>query len=91
MKQLIKAIEQKRVLEIFGAGTAAVSKCLIIIIISFLHKHKTKIVVSAVDKICYKGVQYPINLGDMSVRLYDTITKIQYGEQSFKNWSKVID
>jgi len=80
MRQLIKALEENRVLEIFGAGTAAV--------------------VSAVDKIAYKKVEYKVPLdksdpkaaaGPLAVRLFNEITKIQYGEKQFRDWSKVLD
>eukprot|EP01105_Mastigella_eilhardi_P005670 TRINITY_DN17317_c0_g1_i1.p1 TRINITY_DN17317_c0_g1~~TRINITY_DN17317_c0_g1_i1.p1 ORF type:complete len:392 (-),score=130.53 TRINITY_DN17317_c0_g1_i1:101-1213(-) len=75
MTEVAKACEEGRVLEAFGTGTAAV--------------------VSPVQIVSYKGKDYQIPLnpadpssqaGPLTARIYDDITKIQYGETP-SDWS----
>merc|ERR1712000_340470 len=79
MADFIKASEEGRIIEMFGAGTACV--------------------ISPIDLLSFDGVDYKVPLdankpdavaGELSQRLFDTITSIQYGEQDHK-WSKVLD
>jgi len=73
---VIKAIKENRLLEAFGAGTAAV--------------------VSPVESISYKGVDYRVpvdpnlNSGQLAKRLIDEIMAIQYGEVKDHPWSVVL-
>jgi branched-chain amino acid aminotransferase len=75
MGELIKGLSEGRILEVFGSGTAAV--------------------ISPVKKIRFHGVDYDIPLdpenptsqaGPLARRLWDAITKIQYGETPHE-WS----
>ena len=54
----------------------------------------TAAVVSPIGELCYKGVKYPVNngeIGEVTQHLYDTLTGIQWGkiEDSF-GWTKEI-
>lgn len=54
----------------------------------------TAAVVSPIGELCYKGVKYPVNngeIGEVTQHLYDTLTGIQWGkiEDSF-GWTKQI-
>jgi len=80
MRQLIQAIESNRVLEVFGAGTAAVVSA----VDQIAYKQGTYKV--PLDKSNPKA-----QAGPLAIRLFNEITAIQYGEKQFKNWSKVID
>lgn len=55
----------------------------------------TAAVVSPIGELCYKGVKYPVNngeIGTVTQHLYDTLTGIQWGkiEDSF-GWTQQID
>ena len=54
----------------------------------------TAAVISPIGELCYKGVKYPINngeIGEVTQKLYDTLTGIQWGkiEDTF-GWTKEI-
>lgn len=75
MNELIEGLSKGRIIEVFGSGTAAV--------------------ISPVKKIRFHGVDYEIPLdpqdpnsqaGPLARRLWDAITKIQYGETPHE-WS----
>jgi len=74
MTQIVKALSENRVLEMFGSGTAAV--------------------VSPVNKINYKGVDYQIpcknnTAGDLAQKLMHDLQAIQYGEVK-SPWSVIV-
>lgn len=75
MAELTKALDEGRVIESFGCGTAAV--------------------VSPIELIAYKGKEYQVPLsatnpgqpaGDLTQRVWDQITEIQYGKVEHE-WS----
>ena len=79
MAGLVRAVDEGRVLEMFGAGTAAI--------------------ISPIRKIHYRGRNLEIPLdpfdpakqaGPLARRLWETIVKIQYGEEPQHPWSQVI-
>ncbi|MBQ8606070.1 MAG: branched-chain amino acid aminotransferase [Clostridia bacterium] len=55
----------------------------------------TAAVVSPIGELCYKGVKYPVNsgeIGEVTQHLYDTLTGIQWGKIEDKfNWILNID
>lgn len=68
------AAKQGNLIEAFGAGTAAV--------------------VSPIKNIGYKGedINVPVvlgNSGELTAQVAEWIRKIQYGEEEYKNWSRV--
>ncbi len=72
--ELASALENGKLEEAWGCGTAAV--------------------VSPIGELCYKGVKYPVNngeIGEVTQMLYDTLTGIQWGkiEDNF-GWIHVI-
>ncbi len=61
--ELASALENGKLEEAWGCGTAAV--------------------VSPIGELCYKGVKYPVNngeIGEVTQMLYDTLTGIQWGK-----------
>lgn len=66
---LTRALEQRRVVEMFGCGTAAI--------------------VTQVSGILVNGRHYDVPLGELSVKLLDTLQGIQYGDIP-DPWSVVI-
>ncbi|KAI5951921.1 BAT2 [Candida jiufengensis] len=69
-----KAAEEGNLVEAFGAGTAAV--------------------VSPIKHIGYRGqdIDIPVelgNTGELTAQIADWISKIQYGEEEYKDWSRV--
>jgi len=77
---VIAAVKENRMIEAFGAGTAAI--------------------VSPVNSVGWKGVDYPIPLdpadtkqkaGPLTRRLMDTIMSIQYGRTPHPEWSIILD
>ncbi len=73
--ELAEAMENGKLEEAWGCGTAAV--------------------VSPIGELCYKGVKYPVNngeIGEVTQMLYDTLTGIQWGkiEDTF-GWIKPIE
>ncbi|KAI5960556.1 BAT2 [Candida pseudojiufengensis] len=69
-----KAAKEGNLIEAFGAGTAAV--------------------VSPIKHIGYKGedINIPVilgNSGELAAQIADWISKIQYGEEEYKDWSRV--
>jgi branched-chain amino acid aminotransferase len=76
MPELAKALDEGRVIECFGAGTAAV--------------------VSSIESIGYNGKDYQVPLsatnpdqpaGDLTMRMWESICGIQYGEIEKPEWS----
>ena len=68
------ALEENRVVEAFGAGTAAV--------------------IAPVNLIAYKGKEYQVpvklgNSGELTKKIYDQLTLIQYGKIRHK-WNHYI-
>ena len=72
--ELAEAMENGKLEEAWGCGTAAV--------------------VSPIGELCYKGVKYPVNngeIGEVTQMLYDTLTGIQWGKIEDKfGWIKPI-
>lgn len=71
-----KAAENGNLVEAFGAGTAAV--------------------VSPIKNIGFKGEDIPVpvslgNSGELTAEVAEWIRKIQYGEEEYKNWSRVAE
>ncbi|KAI5953142.1 hypothetical protein KGF54_002513 [Candida jiufengensis] len=69
-----KAADEGNLVEAFGAGTAAV--------------------VSPIKNIGFKGEDIPVpvvlgNTGELTAQVAEWIRKIQYGEEEFKDWSRV--
>lgn len=80
LTEIIDAINEKRMIEAFGCGTAAI--------------------VSPVKGIRYLDKDYEIPLdpsdpngtaGVLTKHLFERIMRIQYGEESFKDWSVIVD
>ncbi len=73
--ELAEAMENGKLEEAWGCGTAAV--------------------VSPIGELCYKGVKYPVNngeIGEVTQMLYDTLTGIQWGKIEDKfGWIKPIE
>lgn len=79
MADLIRAVEEKRLLEMFGCGTAA-------IISPIKHIHwKGKDLVIPLDP-----SKPECQAGPLAQRFSDAIMDIQYGSKEFKDWSMVI-
>jgi branched-chain amino acid aminotransferase len=75
IKELVKALNDKRVFEVFGAGTAAI----VAPVSGFEYKGS------------YYNIPCKDNIaGDLTQRLLSTITSIQYGETQ-SPWSVVVD
>ena len=80
IQEVIEAIENKRLLEVFGAGTAAIVSP----VNGFYYDGKDYIVPLDVNDPKAKS-------GPLTQRLWDEIVAIQYGKKAFRDWSVVID
>jgi branched-chain amino acid aminotransferase len=74
IKELVAKLEEGNVVEAFGSGTAAV--------------------ICPINKLAYKGKEYNIptvqgNCGELTKRIFDELTKIQYGKVKHK-WNHYI-
>jgi branched-chain amino acid aminotransferase len=79
MGEVVRALSDGRLLEMFGTGTASL--------------------VAPIKRIRYEGVDYRIPLdprddkaqaGPLATRLWTTLTRIQYGEEQFDDWSVLV-
>jgi branched-chain amino acid aminotransferase len=64
-----KALAEKRVVEMFGCGTAAI--------------------ITQVDALLIDDVRYDVPTGELSLKVLDTLQKIQYGEVEH-SWSCIV-
>eukprot|EP01083_Nonionella_stella_P064181 167054_1 len=79
MSEVIEAIEENRMIESFGSGTAA--------IVSPVNKigWKGKDYVIPLDK-----TDPNANAGPLATELFNTILDIQYGKKEYKEWSMIV-
>jgi len=80
MADLRKASKEKRLLEVFGAGTA----CIVSPVGHIIYKNRQKGI--------YEDLVIPTmeNTPNLMQRFYDTITDIQYGRIAQPGWTRVI-
>lgn len=71
MKEILKALQEKRLLEMFGVGTACVISA--ISNIDYLNVNYNIPTTSSADQ--------------LSSRIYKFITDVQYGRLPYKDWS----
>ncbi|KAH7731844.1 Protein BCAT-1 [Aphelenchoides avenae] len=81
MEQVRRGIREKRVLQMFGAGTA----CVVSPVGRILYKNPES---GQYENIDIPTMNSPVNVMQ---RLYDTIIDIQYGRIDMPGWMRVVD
>ena len=77
MKEIIKAIEEHRLIEAFGSGTAA-----IVSPVELIHYNGQDYQVP---------IDTQLNAGKLTQRLANDLMDIQYGKKQFKDWSVIVN